>query len=250
MSADDRTLDAMVRTLCRRTALSPGDQDAIRTLPYRRQTLEASAYLAREGDRPEYCVALLSGYAFRHKITGSGGRQILSLHIAGDLVDLHNSMLKRADHNTQMMTRGEVAYIPRRAIEEIAGRHSQIGRAMWVETLVDGSIFREWIANVGRRDARTRIAHLLCEFATRLEAAGLSRDGVFERPMTQEQLADATGLTSVHVNRMLRSLRTDGLISSSQRSVTIIDWPGLRAAGDFGADYLHLPPVDEMVGTG
>jgi CRP-like cAMP-binding protein len=111
---------------------------------------------------------------------------------------------------------------------------------MWHDTLVDGSVFREWIANVGRRDARTRLAHLLCEFALRLEAAGLGEHSKWELPMTQEQLADATGLTPVHVNRTLKTLDADGLIVRNKRAVSVSDWKRLAAAGDFQSGYLHM----------
>jgi CRP-like cAMP-binding protein len=130
--------------------------------------------------------------------------------------------------------------IPVEAIQEIAFTRPAVGRAMWYETLVDGSIFREWTLNVGRRDARTRAAHLLCEFALRLEAAGLGERCNYELPMTQEQLADSLGLTSVHTNRTLMSLGDDGLIERRQRAVQIVDWPGLSQAGDFDPAYLHL----------
>ena len=113
--------------------------------------------------------------------------------------------------------------------------------AMWLDTLVDGSIFREWIANVGRRDAHTRLAHLLCEFSLRLKIAGLGKSNQYELPMTQEQIADCTGLTSVHVNRTLKILEAEGLIQRrSSRTVTIGDWKKLAEAGDFDSTYLHL----------
>ena len=112
---------------------------------------------------------------------------------------------------------------------------------MWLDTLVDGSIFREWIANVGRRDARTRLAHLLCEFSLRLNVAGLGEQTNYELPMTQEQLADATGLTAVHVNRTLKGLEAEGLIGrSNPRVIQIGDWRKLADVGDFNSNYLHL----------
>jgi CRP-like cAMP-binding protein len=116
-----------------------------------------------------------------------------------------------------------------------------VAHAMWIDTLVDASIFREWIANIGRRDARTRVAHLLCEFAVRLRVAGLGGDAYYELPMTQEQLADATGLTSVHVNRTLKGLEREGLIErANPRAIWIGDWRRLAEAGDFDTNYLHL----------
>ena len=114
-----------------------------------------------------------------------------------------------------------------------------VGRALWIDTLIDSSIFREWVVNVGRRDSRARVAHIWCEFSLRLEAAGLAKDHVYELPMTQEQLADAVGLTSVHVNRVLRQLRDDGLIDRDRRTIRIVDWKRMREVGDFNERYLH-----------
>jgi CRP-like cAMP-binding protein len=148
-----------------------------------------------------------------------------------------------------MLTAGKIAMIPREEIIRIAFERPTVGRAMWVDTLVDGSIFREWVTNVGRRDARTRIAHLLCEFSLRLQLAGLGEQTNYELPMTQEQLADATGLTPVHVNRTIKALEAEKLIDrTSARSITIGDWRKLADVGDFQSGYLHLRPGD--AGTG
>jgi len=159
----------------------------------------------------------------------------------GEMVDLQNSLLAKADHSVQMLTDGQVAMIPREAIEQIAFDRPAVGKAMWIDTLVDASIFREWIANVGRRDARTRIAHLMCELALRLKVAGLGQQTNYEVPLTQEQLADATGLTAVHVNRTIKGLEAEGLIERAHpRFITIGDWRKLAEAGDFDSNYLHL----------
>src|SRR5206468_8562617 len=120
-----------------------------------------------------------------------------------------------------------------------------VGKAMWTDTLVDGSIFREWIANIGRRDARARLSHLLCEFSLGLKVAGLGEQSDYELPMTQEQLADATGLTAVHVNRTMKSLEADGLIErQGARAIKIGDWRKLAAVADFNSTYLHLREGD------
>jgi CRP-like cAMP-binding protein len=236
----------MVRKLQQWRPLDEGDQAALLALPYRIINLRRQEYIVREGDRPRNCCLMLSGFSIRHKVAGNGGRQIFSIHMKGDLADLQNSLLGVADHNLQALTNVEVALIPLEAIQDIAFARPAIGRAMWYETLVDASIFREWTLNVGRRDARSRTAHLLCEFALRLEAAGLGARCDYELPMTQEQLADALGLTSVHTNRTLMSLGDDGLISRTHRSVQIENWPDLIDAGDFDPAYLHLngkPPA-------
>jgi len=176
----------------------------------------------------------------RHKVAGNGSRQILSIHMKGDLIDLQNSLLGVADHNVQMLTSGQIALIPVQAIRDIAFRVPAVGMAMWYETLVEGSIFREWILNVGRRDAFTAIAHLLCEFALRLEVAALGKAVNYELPLTQEQLADAVALTPVHVNRTLMRLEQEGHIRRDKRTIQIDDWQHLAKVADFEPRYLHI----------
>jgi CRP-like cAMP-binding protein len=195
----------------------------------------------REGDRTTQACLVVSGFAFRQKIVADGSRSISSIHMRGDLVDLHNSLLRTADHNVQALTSCELALIPRDALVNIAFTLPNVGMAMWYDTLVDGSIFREWIANVSRRSASAAIAHLLCEFGVRLEAAGLGAKLQYELPMTQEQLADCTGLTAVHVNRTLKALEASGDISRSVRHVAIADWAKISKTADFRSNYLHIP---------
>lgn len=233
------TLSRTMRKLEKRFPFSPEDRAAFLALPASMKKLEAGGYVVREADLARHCCALITGFAYRHKIVGDGGRQIVSIQVPGDFIDLQNSFLGIADHNVQMLTAGEVAMIPVRAVQDIAYSHPAIGRAVLLDTLVDGSIFREWIANIGRRDARSRIAHLFCEFAVRLQGTGEHEPHNYRLPLSQDQLADATGLTGVHVNRMIQSLRRDGLISTDKRTVTIENWDGLVTAGDFSRAYLH-----------
>jgi CRP-like cAMP-binding protein len=234
-----QTLNPMLRKLDRRDRLAQADRDALLALPHHVRRVPAGAHLVRDGDRPDHCCALLSGFAFRHKITGDGGRQIMAIHMEGDFLDLQNALLSISDHNVQVLTDAEIVFVPRDAIRELALAHPAIALALWMDTLVDASIFREWVVNVGRRDARARIAHMLCEFSVRMEAAGLASAHRYELPMTQEQLADAVGLTSVHVNRILRQLGEQGLISRNRRAIVIEDWPRMRDVGDFNDRYLH-----------
>jgi CRP-like cAMP-binding protein len=233
------TFEAMVRRLERRTPLSPGDRQTLLTLPHTVRRLAVNGHVIRDGDAPEYCALLLSGFAFRYKLTGEGARQIISLHIAAEFLDLQNSFLGVADNSVQTLTECEVALIPITVMQDLALSNSSIGRALWIDTLIDASIFREWVVNVGRRDSRARVAHILCEFSLRLEAAGMAKNHHYELPMTQEQLADAVGLTSVHVNRVLRQLEEERLIDRNRRAITISDWARLRDAGDFNERYLH-----------
>ncbi|MBC9033992.1 Crp/Fnr family transcriptional regulator [Sphingomonas sp. JC676] len=236
-------LSPMVEKLLLWLPLGARDRAAVLALPHTTRCMRAQEYIVREDDRPTHSCLLLSGYAIRHKIAGNGGRQIFSIHMKGDVVDLHNSILRRADHNIQTLTEVEVAMIPVDAIRKIAAEHPLVGQAMWYETLVDAAIFREWTLNVGRRDARARAAHLLCEFGIRLAVAGLGTKNDYILPMTQEQLADALALTSIHINRMLKALAQEGLIERTKRSVRILDFERLARIGDFDPRYLHLDRV-------
>jgi CRP-like cAMP-binding protein len=238
--ANDDALGALIRKLDRLTALSEADKHAIAALPVRITRATAGVNLVSEGDRVTNCCLLLGGYAFRYKSAVNGKRQIVSFHMTGDVLDLQNMLLPRADHGVQTLTEATIAWIAGTALETLIEEHPVIGKALWRDTLIDASIFREWVLNVGQRDAKSRIAHMLCEFAVRREAAGLGTPERFELPMSQEHIADATGLTPVHVNRMLMALANEGLIERDKRDVRIADWERLRRAAGFHVDYLHM----------
>ena len=238
-ASEQHPLESLVRMLKTHHPLSAEDKAAILSLPYKIRHLETQSYTVREGDRPERCALLLTGFAFRHKTTGSGERQIMSINIPGEALDFQNLFIEESDHSVQMLTRAEVADIPIAAIQHLVLTQPTVARAILISTLVEASVFREWVLNIGRRDSRSRIAHLLCEFAYRLSLQGLNTNDHFELPMTQEQLADATGLTPVHVNRVLKGLENDGLIERDRRTLRFPDWRRLRDVGDFNARYLH-----------
>lgn len=238
-----QALSPILRKLETRALLDQHDREAFLGLPVRLQKVEPSVFLVREGDRPDQSLVLISGFAFRHKLTESGHRQILNFHVAGDFMDLEGALLNIADHNIQTLTRCEVAFVPRGALRELLHSFPRLCMAMWIDTLIDASIFREWIVNVGRRGGVTRIAHLLCEFGRRLELTGIANLDGFELPMTQEKLADATGMTSVHVNRLLKQLAAQRLIKRTRRSISICDWERLRSLAGFSELYLHLDQV-------
>ena len=241
MMLSSEPLAPLVRKLLNTFPLSEEDQVAVLSLPHTERRLENGQYVVREGDAPTHSCLVISGFAVRHKIMGDGARQIVNVHMAGDMVDLQNSLLRTADHNVQALTTMKAAFIPREAIIELAFARPAVGKALWLETLIEGSIAREWIANVGRRNSVARIAHLLCEFAYRLDAVGIGKECNYELPMTQEQIADTVGLTAVHVNRTLKGLDTAGLTTRSKRSVRINDLARLAEVGDFRSTYLHLP---------
>lgn len=239
---NDHPLRRLVRQFELHSPLSAPARQAILDLPFQLKSLEAGSYLVREGDRPLTCAVLLAGFAYRQKETSGGLRQIVSLHIPGEALDLQQLSLAVADHSVQMLTRGEVAIIEQAHLRRLMRANAEVANAVFTAVLIEGSIFREWVLNVGRRDARTRMAHLLCEFALRMEKAGLAGgDGEgFELPITQEQLADAVGLTPVHVNRTLKALEATGLITRNKRNIAFPSWQRMRDVGDFNQRYLHL----------
>lgn len=237
-------LSFFAQRLAWRAELSASDLAFISELPHVRRHLNANSYLVREGEPPRpICSVVISGLAFRHKLTAEGARQIVSIHMPGDLLDLQHLFLNIADHSVQALTAIEVADIDRKTMQQIVLERPGIASALWIDGLIDASIYREWIMNVGRRSARARIAHILCEITVRMRAAGLIEDAKFQLPVTQEQLGDATGLTSVHVNRTLKLLAKEGLVDQGGRWVAIKDWEGIRQVGGFNPLYLHLDQV-------
>lgn len=248
MHRTDNRFPQLAAKLALWAPLDGAQRAAIIALPYVVRTLRAGDFIVREEDRPRHSCLLLSGFAARHKLAGNGARQILALHIAGDLIDLHQSMPMRADHNIQALGAVSLAYVPLDAIRELTGRHPAIGHAMWLDTLVEAATLREWMLNIGRRDARTRTAHLLCEIGIRLRAARLDGRDLFTLPFTQEQMADVLALTNVHVSRMLGLLAAEGLIERHNRRLTILDFARLATAGDFDPRYLHLERYGEAAG--
>ena len=230
----------MVRKLQLWRELSAEEQQAVLSLPYEIAVYEHGKYIVREGEHAEHTCLLLDGFAYRQKLTADGARSINALHMRGDIVDLQVSLLSQADHSVQALTRSKIARIPVRSVIELAFARPNVGMAMWYDTLVDASIFREWILNIARREAKARLAHVLCEFGLRLEALGLGKRSHYHLPLTQEHLADVTGLTPVHVNRSLKALRDEGLIEAHVRNIRIADWSALREAGGFNEAYLHL----------
>lgn len=235
-------LALLIRRLRTHAELSQNGCDAILSLPVAVRTYEPDAYIVREAETITTCGVLTSGYAYRQKLTSEGARQIISLHVPGEPLDFQHLLLDVADHNVQALTRITLASVSRPALRSLVRDNAEVGYAVGVYIQVESSIFREWVVNVGRRDARSRLAHLLCEYAIRLDTQGLNGTDGYELPMTQEQLADALGLTSVHVNRTIKSLEADGLIKRKRRNISFPNWEALREVGDFNTRYLHLEP--------
>ena len=192
-----------------------------------------------DGERPECVHLLLTGWAARYKILSDGERQIMAYLIPGDLCNIHIALLDRMDHGIASLSRCEVGLIPRAKVDEIMTEHTQLARALFWATLVDEAILREWLVSIGRRSAEKRVAHLFCEMLLRLRAIGLTTDDSFELPLTQEELADTMGISSVHMNRTLQELRSADLITSKGRLLIINDAERLMEFSGFDPDYLH-----------
>ncbi|MGE5563601.1 MAG: Crp/Fnr family transcriptional regulator [Bacillota bacterium] len=240
-------LESLFNRWDRRVFIPKDDKEAMIALPWSHRTVGRDAYLLREGEPTSTCSLLVTGFAFRQKLVTHGARQIISFHIAGEFLDIQNCLLEVADHNVQALTRISVAVIHRDALLELMADRPKLRHAIWLDSAIQSSIFREWVVNVGRRDARKRIAHLLCELADRMKSIGMAEGELYDFPLTQEQIADATGLTAVHTNRTLQLLRKEGLINLSSSRLAILDWDGLCEAGDFNERYLHhstlAPPL-------
>jgi len=236
---DRQRFAGLIHKLGRLERLSPEDIDALVELPCQFETVRRLCQLVRERDMPERCCFLVKGFAARHKVVRSGTRQIVSFHIPGDILDVQHLLLARADHSVETITNATVGWIPRNELLRVARERPNLGRALWRDCLIDASIFREWVLNVGRRDARSRIAHMLCEFIARCDAAGLGRKDDFELPMTQTEIGDATGMTAVHVNRTLKLLDQDGAIIRDRNRFKVLNWERLCQIADFDPAYLH-----------
>ena len=239
MDALNLSLLPLVQKLKLHSRLDSEATNAILALTINVRKFDPASYIVRQGDASADCCLILSGYASRSRILGFRARQILAVHLRGDLVDLHNNPADEADYDVQALTQVTAAFITRQSIFDLSEKYPAIRRAFWVDTLTDMSISREWLLNVGRRNALDRVAHLICELTLRQESAGISSGPDYDWPMTQEQFGDATGLTSVHINRMLKILRDENLISCSKGRVRVLDWDKLQIRAGLSQRYIH-----------
>lgn len=222
------------------TDLAPEDFARIDDLAVDVRTVRAKSSLIREGDRPEVVFLLLEGWAYRYKVLPDGGRQIVAYLLPGDLCDVRIFILKQMDHSIGLLSDAKLAAIPKQKIIDLFADSPNLARALWWATLVDEGILREWLANVGRRNAFDRLAHLFVELWSRMRLVGLVQGGSFDLPLTQEALGDTLGITPVHVNRTLQDMRAQGLIATDSRRLHILDVDRLVEVSGFDPNYLHL----------
>lgn len=231
----------LTRKLEQFARLSGDDRAALERMASRQlRRVEPRQDVISEGDRPEMVNLVVDGWACRYKLLEDGRRQIVSFFVPGDICDLNVFILRRIDHSIAAITPVVLAEISRELLEETTLGHARITQALWWETLVTTSIQREWTLNVGQRDATERLAHLFCELFLRLRSIGLTDGDSCDFPVTQAALADASGLSHVHVSRTLTALRDSGLVSLRRRRLTIPDLDALMDAALFNPNYLHL----------
>ncbi|GAA4744265.1 Crp/Fnr family transcriptional regulator [Sphingomonas daechungensis] len=208
-------------------------------LPAYAEQVRANRDFVRLGETLDHSCLVVAGYVGRFEQNSDGVRQITALHIPGDMADLHSVVQPEATSALQALATTTILRVPHNAVRAATAAFPALAEALWRDCMVDSSILSQWVVNVGRRDARTRIAHLLCEIAVRLQVAPARGEILFPFPLTQNHLADATGLTAVHVNRTIQSLRLDGL-ADIKHNARIPDWNALAEAGDFDPDYLQM----------
>jgi CRP-like cAMP-binding protein len=239
MNKSETPAELLVRKLERTAELSGSQRDALGQLEAVRVSVDAHTDIVREGDRPTSVTLLLEGFCCRYKLVTDGKRQITSFHIPGDLPDLPALFLSVADHNLCSLVPSQLAMIAHAAMLSLFHEQPRLAHLFWRDTLIDAAVFREWMVGIGRRAAFTRVAHLFCELVVRMQAVGLSSDYSVELPLTQTDIADALGLSTVHVNRTLQEIRSAGLIKLSRGRLVVLDWEGLCDAGEFEQSYLH-----------
>jgi CRP-like cAMP-binding protein len=206
----------------------------------RSRLVSAGQSIINEGQVPSDVHLVLEGLACRYKLMPNGERSIVGFLIPGDFCDLHVAILGRMDHGIAAIADSRIVEIPYETIADLTDNHPRINRALWWATLVDEATLRAWLANSGHRQANRQMAHLFCELLARMKAVGLEVDGSFRLPITQDDLGDALGISTVHVNRILKALRGKGLIIFDGKSLTVPDMDRLEAYAGFDVSYLHL----------
>ncbi|NBB14272.1 helix-turn-helix domain-containing protein [Caulobacter sp. SLTY] len=230
----------LIRRLEARDDLSPAEREVLSGIVDRIETYAPGQIVVPEGKPLTESQLLVSGLCARSKAMADGRRQITSLHIDGDFVDLHGFLLKRLEHDVVAISAIRMAMVPHGRLKAITEQMPHLTRMLWLSTLMDAAIHREWIVSAGRRSASEQVSHLLCELFVRYQVVGGASGDRLALPLTQEQLADACGLTPVHVNRVIGQLRAEGLIDWRRGEVVFSDFEGLARKAQFDPAYLIL----------
>ncbi|GGE86654.1 Crp/Fnr family transcriptional regulator [Sphingomonas prati] len=239
--------DILIRKLSRWVKFDAAERAALAKLAVASRPVVRGQHLIREGDDPTHVFLILDGWAQRYKVLPDGKRQIVAFLMPGDLCDTHVFILEKMDHSISMMSPGKVVSIPADDMLAIINAFPRIAQALWWCTLVDEGILREWLVNIGTREAYSRIAHLFCELYVRAGAVARGGNGDFFMPLTQADVGEALGLTAIHVNRTIKALKQSGLVDPAKSRLRMLDFDALKAVGGFDEAYLHarLVPIHD-----
>jgi CRP-like cAMP-binding protein len=220
------------------TALSLQEQQAVLSLSWTEVEHQAHSQIAHPGDTVDRASLVAWGMVARFNIMRSGERGIAALYLPGDMADLHSVVVPTISWGLTALRKTTILHIPHRQLQDIASTYPNLALAFWRDTAIDASILARWVVNIGRKDALARVAHLLCELGLRFERAGHGRRCNYAISLTQAQVADATGLTAVHVNRIFKALKDEGLVSLQDKNLAIHDWDKLAHTAEFSRGYL------------
>ena len=233
-------LNPLVQKLAQRDILSAEERGILEDLALDTRSYRFGDVIVHEDEPLDRSCLLLEGFASRVRATRGGKRQIVAVHVTGDFLDLHSFVLKRIDHTIEALTPCRVALVPHGALTRITERFPHLTRLLWLSTVIDGAIHRAWLYAMGSRSAAGQLAHFICEMFLRLQAIGHTDGPSMRLPFTQVEIGEILGLSSVHVNRTLQSLRADNLLRWQDQLITILDWDGLCREAEFDPTYLSL----------
>ena len=233
-------MERLLKRLAWNDRLSQEEQDGLLASVSRIQPFAPGETIVPAEARVDFSSIILQGMSCRQKVLNDGQRQITAFHLAGDFCDLHTYLLKSLPDSVIAMSPCEVATISHNRLDKIVRESYHVARLFWASTLIDASIFRQWIVSIGRRPPAARLAHLFCELYLRLKMVGLTQGLSYSLPATQTDLSDALGVSLVFANRTCAALRREGLATFAQRKVTIHDWDKLQHIAEFDPQYLHL----------
>ena len=232
--------NALIEKLTRRDIVSATEIAALAEVLEPPRKVDAGVDIVLEHAFTDHSILLLSGFTARYSTLADGRRQITEINVAGDFVDLHSLLMKQMDHGVVALTDCVTANAPHIRLIDITERHPHLGRLLWLDTIIDAAIHRQWLVAMGRRSGLGHLAHLVCELYLRLQAVGQTGDLSFDLPLTQNILGDALGLSAVHVSRLISELRAEGVVQWSGGRIDILDWRRLAEIAEFDPTYLRL----------
>jgi len=233
-------LEPLFHNLGQHDELSAAEKAELARIVVHTRIYKPRSDIVSAGSRPTHSSLIVEGFAARYKLLADGSRQITALHVAGDFVDLHAFLLKTMDHGIVALSTCTIAFAEHSDLKAITEKQPHLARLLWLDTLIDGAIHREWIVAMGRRSKKSHLAQLICELFVRLQGVGRTEGWSFHLPLSQSELADVLGLSVVHMNRVIQSLRREKLVAWVNQTITILDWERLQEVAEFDPTYLSM----------